>query len=562
MKTYKIISIAVALGLLVSCGDRLNVTNPNKFTVEDINKNILQSGDAEKIKLALEGMANTMPDQIMVYDIKLTKGYGNRWSVDATHQFAHDMLIGDIVSGPDASHAGVFSNWYQVAADFPYYRYNADATGNYANYISACIKISNAIKVMQNISEESIEKSSGSNKAMLMDYRARCLVVYAYGYMQLMETYTDLTDPNSETAKGWPIYDTYAYNTPAAPKSVKATWDMIIEYLQKAVSYFQSSIGYTIGNTEGDIYDIDLGVAQYLLARAALDCKRWDIAATAASDIVAKYPNFISEANWGMSNAKLASVANISATHAFQDSFSSKNNAFYDFSVNPEALFGWVGDEKIDGANVTRWSPVHYVLENPLLNVNMQSTWQMDADLYSKIPDKDFRKDRIVSADVVYPYFTVNSAHSDTTFHSGIVVPKYTNLKFAATESRDANSIHDNSTTEVDVTYFRSSAAYLMLAEAYAQQGQTAQAKAALDKLLAARTKAGESAMTSTGSLDDVKLQWRIEFWGESDWSFLNAKRWGDIANYRKGSNHWVKSANPTLIWEIPEEERIGNPNW
>ena len=120
MKTYRILSIALALGLLVSCADRLNVTNPNKFTVDDINKNILQSGDESKIKLALEGMANTMPTQMMVYDTKLTKGYGNRWSADATHQLAHDMLIGDIVSGPDAQHSGVFSDWYSVEATFPY----------------------------------------------------------------------------------------------------------------------------------------------------------------------------------------------------------------------------------------------------------------------------------------------------------------------------------------------------------------------------------------------------------------------------------------------------------
>ena len=72
MKTHKIISIAVALGLLVSCGDRLDVTNPNKFTVEDINENIFLSGDESKIKLALEGMANTMPVQMLIYDTKLT----------------------------------------------------------------------------------------------------------------------------------------------------------------------------------------------------------------------------------------------------------------------------------------------------------------------------------------------------------------------------------------------------------------------------------------------------------------------------------------------------------
>ena len=559
MKTYKIFSIVVGLGLLVSCGDRLNVTNPNRFTIEDIDKNIFASGDEAKIKLALEGMANTMPVQMMVYDTKLTKGYGNRWSADATHQLAHDMLVGDIVEGPDASHSGVFSNWYTVSPDFPYYRYNADVTGNYANYISACIKIANAVKVMQNISEETVENATGASKAMLMDYRARCLVVYAYGYMQLMELYTDLSKPDSESDQGWPIYDTYAYNDPVAPKSVKETWDVIISNLQTAVKYFQGSIGYTKGDKEVDLYDIDLGVAQYLLARAALDCKRWDIAATAAKDIVDNYPNFIKEENWGMSNAKLASVAQISASHAFQDRFNSDENAFFNFEKNPEALFGWEASEPV-GANVTRKSAIPYVLQNPLLNSNMQTSWQIDADLYDKIPEKDFRKDRIASADVVYPYYNVVTVDSDTTFFANIVVPKYTNLKFAATESRDGTKSHDNANYLTDFIYFRSSAAYLMLAEAYAQSGKTTDAKNVLDILLAARTKAGESPMTSTGSLDEIKLQWRIEFWGESDWSFINAKRWGD--NYRKGSNHWKTGVTPNLIWEVPEEERIGNPYW
>lgn len=560
MKTYRLLYFVVALGLLVSCADRLEVPNPNKFTVDDINKNILQSGDESKIKLALEGMANTMPDQMMVYDTKLTKGYGNRWSADATHQLAHDMLIGDIVSGPDASHAGVFQNWYSVEASFPYYRYNAETTGNYANYISACVKISNAIKVMQNISEESIEKTTGTTQKMLKDYRARCLVVYALGYMQLMEIYTDLTKPESETDKGWPIYETFAYNTPVAPKSVKETWDVIINCLQIAVKYFQDSIGYTKGDSESTLYDIDLGVAQYLLARAALDCKRWDIVVAAASDIVAQYPTFISEANWGMSNETLASVAEMSGT-AFKNGFNSDENAFFNFKKNPETILGWEASEAV-GANVTRKSAIPFVLQNPLLNGNMQTAWQIDADLYNKIPDNDFRKDRIVSADVVYPFYTVNTVGADTTFHTGIVVPKYTNLKYAATESRDGATIHDNSTWITDFPYYRSSAAYLMLAEAYAQQGNSSSAKSTLDKLLAARTKAGKAPMTSSGSLEDVKLQWRIEFWGEGDWSFLNAKRWGDIANYRKGANHWAKGVTPTLIWEVPEEELIGNPYW
>jgi hypothetical protein len=107
-----------------------------------------------------------------------------------------------------------------------------------------------------------------------------------------------------------------------------------------------------------------------------------------------------------------------------------------------------------------------------------------------------------------------------------------------------------------------------MVAEAYAQSGKEAEAKALIDKLLAARTVDGAPAMTCANTmagksaLDIVKLQWRIEMWGEGDWAFFNQKRWG--TQHARGNNHWSNTPIPTegWTWEIPQKARQGNPYW
>ena len=145
-------------------------------------------------------------------------------------------------------------------------------------------------------------------------------------------------------------------------------------------------------------------------------------------------------------------------------------------------------------------------------------------------------------------------------------MPQYTSLKWGASSAIGFGN-HTNESTVSDNIYLRSSAVLLMTAEAYAHLGQEAQSKALLDKLLAARTLPGKPKMncvnTMSGSaLDMVKLQWRIEMWGEGDWAFYNQKRWKGSSP--RGANHWSSNPVPSegWIWEIPREERQGNPYW
>ena len=108
-----------------------------------------------------------------------------------------------------------------------------------------------------------------------------------------------------------------------------------------------------------------------------------------------------------------------------------------------------------------------------------------------------------------------------------------------------------------------------MLAEAQYQAGKEGDAKATLNKLLAARTKAGAPALTcdnykgKLSTWDQIKLQWRIEMWGENGLNYYCHKRWNEPST-RTGSNHWNESSWSVdeMEWKIPLKELQTNSYW
>ena len=560
-KLYKLLFMgAVAASALTGCNSRLDVSDPNRFTDEQIEENILKSGDEAKIKKAMEGMANTMPQTIMIWSGEMTGGYANLDATEISFEFAHAIAMGDIVEGSSAN-PGRNYQWYKNEPNFTFWRYD-QIQGNYGNYIASVKKIAAALNVLQFLTDEVVGTST-----LLKEYRARCLTVLAYGYMELMEKYTDMQDVTSTTKQGWPIYTKYAYNAAIEPSSVADTWKQIITWLKQSVTDFEASgigtNGYTTGQTVDELYDLDAGVANYILARAALDCKDYATVVTACTDLLSHYPNFIKEQNYGMDESDLEKVATRNA-NGFVKNFNAKENAFYNMGVNPETIFGWEASAETTTSSVSQLSAIPWYLQNTLQKSDL-TFWQIDKALFDQMSDNDYRKARFTTKVVKYPFYRVQD--NDTIMMNNDI-PMYTNTKFAATEALGYTN-HNYSYTVSDVCYFRSSAALLMLAEAYAQQGNDSQAKSWLNKLLAARTKAGATTMTCDNTmsgktaLDMVKLQWRIEMWGERDWVFMNAKRWNEVPP-RSGSNQWnqTKIDISHMTWEIPDAERIGNPYW
>ncbi len=146
-------------------------------------------------------------------------------------------------------------------------------------------------------------------------------------------------------------------------------------------------------------------------------------------------------------------------------------------------------------------------------------------------------------------------------------------MKFSSTDALNndgtAGAKTPASPTKCDYTKFRLSEVYLMLAEALCATDE-AGAKVVLNELLAARAKEGQTltvddyaAAAGPTTLDAVKLQWRIEMWGEGGREYYNNKRWGVNVD-RSGSTVHPKiltyPANKMTL-AMPEREMQDNPN-
>lgn len=552
-RIYKnIVAAALLVAGFSACSSRLDVNNPNYFTKDDID-NILQGDDEEKKDKVVAGLVSVLPGYINIYNAALNGGYSNGYANESNFELRRFMQSGDVVEGSSAN-KGTYNQWYQNSPSVTYWQTNDDIQ-NYGYYLGPVYKITNAIKAMQYLSDDNVKEDK-----KMKGYQAQALTMKAIGYMLLMERYTDLQDVTSETKQGWPIYNDYAYNPATEPKSVAETWATIKEYFDKAVkSFHESSIGtkgYLSGHTSDVVYSINCAVAQYYRCRAAMDRKDWATVIDGATELLSYYPNFIKASDYGMDQSKLASVAARNDNGWCGKEYNAEENAFYNWEKNPEGIFGSArGSSNMfwtnGGFNALKRGPSGY--------------YQVDANIYNALSDNDCRKACILADDFEnYPIYSFEN--NDSTWFS-YTMPKYTSLKWAASSSIGHNGeMHDNKYTVSDNIYLRTSAVWLMLAEAYAQSGQDAMAKQTLNKLLEARTIEGRPTMTcdntmaGMSTMDMVKLQWRIEMWGEGDWAFYNQKRWG--TQHKRGANHWSKTQISHFTWEIPQKERIGNPYW
>ena len=552
-RIYKNIVAAALLVVGVSaCSSRLDVNNPNYFTKDDID-NILQGDDEEKKDKVVAGLVSVLPGYINIYNAALNGGYSNGYANESNFELRRFMQSGDVVEGSSAN-KGTYNQWYQNSPSVTYWQTNDDIQ-NYGYYLGPVYKITSAIKAMQYLTDDNVKEDK-----KMKGYQAQALTMKAIGYTMLMERYTDLQDVTSETKQGWPIYNDYAYNPATEPKSVAETWATIKEYFDKAVkSFHESSIGtkgYLSGHTSDVVYSINCAVAQYYRCRAAMDRKDWATVIDGATELLSYYPNFIKASDYGMDQSKLASVAARNDNGWCGKEYNAEENAFYNWEKNPEGIFGSArGSSNMfwtnGGFNALKRGPSGY--------------YQVDANIYNALSDNDCRKACILADDFEnYPIYSFEN--NDSTWFS-YTMPKYTSLKWAASSSIGHNGeMHDNKYTVSDNIYLRTSAVWLMLAEAYAQSGQDAMAKQTLNKLLEARTIEGRPTMTcdntmaGMSTMDMVKLQWRIEMWGEGDWAFYNQKRWG--TQHKRGANHWSKTQISHFTWEIPQKERIGNPYW
>jgi hypothetical protein len=533
MKRYIFIISIVLLAFMSSCGDLLEQEPANAITTEQI-KEILESGDDAKVDLIIGGMANNLP-----YTIHQDLSFGGADArVNSLLRLNYyNSLVGyDIVCGEGVRGFGYDA--YLSGSS----REVADGTHNYSFWRFGWGCVVSANKLLQYIPE-----TLANNK--LKDYKARALTLRAYGYNFLMENYRDAYNASGE---GLMIYDKIDPSSTYNPiVSAGETYAFIRQDLDEAVQLFaESGIGESKDGYTADTKDIDLGVANFVLARVALLTGDYVTAIRACDAILAKYPALIAADNYGGKNTGTAAAPQ----------FVAENNAFVKFEeINPEVIFGFIG---VNGRTnvVIEWLNVFGIGH---LGGSGANWGRIVNTLYSAIHAGDVRKDVFLDGNTTFANYDYVSSTTTT-----LTIPAYSNLKFAATEVD--GSTKDADIDVLDVCYMRTSEVLLMKAEAQARNNNESGAKNTLNTLLAARTKPGQATLTcdnyggAANVLEQVKLQWRIEMWGENGLEYYNNKRWGvQVVRSAATTSHWDNSTIPVNLmkWGLPTDEIIYNPN-
>ena len=556
IKFFGLIAVS-AIVVFQSCAEKLDVTNPNSMNDEQI-KQLLTSTDETKVEATLAAIGSGLESYICLAHSTLSGGFSNSYANEYSMNLFRDLGCEDMIYGYNGisttdGWAAYYSHRFDPAE-------NTQTASNNGWWFSSSYIIAQANKSATYLTDEVATAPTALPSVKM--YAAQAKTLRAYGYLQLMERFRKAYKYGGSDQQGMPIYTEYRYNTPVAPSSAKDTWEWIIGELETAGQYFAAGThsdtdGYVVVNpsSQATYWRIDRTMSDYFLARACLDYGDYDKAISACQRILAKYPNFITEANYGVDNADIDDIASPTNTDwtAGKKEVKNDDNAFLSMTCNPEAMFGWTNDSSL----------YPYSFLNSIQASNSTGgIFQISQDLYDKIDDNDYRKARFTDHAISeFPWFTSSG-------HAAASLPKYSNLKFGATIHQNATERSYN-TVGSDVVLFRTSEVWLMLAEAQYLAGKETDAKATLNTLLSARTKAGKTALTcdnykgNLSTFDLIKLQWRIEMWGENGLNYYCHKRWNEPST-RTGSNHWNTTSWTVdqMEWKIPLKELQSNSNW
>ena len=553
----KVIVILASVAAIISassCGKLLEVTPPNAIYDEQI-QDILNGNDESKKQLVLNALASPFAKYFNHWGSPMPGGvlapitYCYQGIEQARSLQGNDMVFGLNKNGVNDL-AG--TSYYEGTAQYT----SPDSEANRAHWLGYAYAINQANLLLGYMTKEAADKSASAT-----DGRIRGLLVRGYSYMCLVEEYCQPYKNAGDKAAGLPLYT--AYNPgqePVAPSTLGDTWKFIIDDLSEAAQRAGSK--FTTGYDEME--DFDAGLANFLLARAYLLTGKYSDVITACDKIInsGKY-NFIAKENYGCNPTGADIVLTYSDDgKVTPNEYYPVSNAFTALKNNPEVIFGYKKGSSYNPCDGSNRAGVFTMLNNPFGTYSGGSTTRIDDRLYNKIPANDIRKNAFYPKSFMYRFGTSAGATE---------IPSYSAMKYGATVGlKDGGeAISDKSLVdEVEFCKFRLSEVYLMKAEAQANGGG-GDAAATLNTLLAARsidtTTPLKSTDFSSDILEAVKLNWRIEMWGENGREYFNNKRWNVNINRSDSGIHWAKSLATKwqdMTLSIPKDETQFNPNY
>lgn len=463
MKKTIIYSLLFAAASLVSCSEYLD-TEPEGGSASDEQIREMLKKDPESVIIPMmEGAVSYMHDGSY---------YGNTESVGfKSWMMAFDMSGNDMVNTNP-------SNWFANDYIFPQ-NLPRRATGKRAaEYWYDFYKIVFFSNQVLDLLKE-VDVTAYSSKLVVAE--AQALTYRSLAYYYLLSIYRDDYMTGGKDKPGLPFYR--AVGPEQGCEDVTTMYDKLIGDLQNAIKLFTDTGHSAYASTT----DIDISVANMVLARVALNAGKYDIAAAAAAAVIDLYE--------------------LLPAGAFYD----ETTVFASLAENPETIWGykWHVQSSVENdaflSNIALWSVGYGGFYGNGYFV------AVDERLYNRIPDTDARKRLFLPAGA-------SLQGEDLSF---------CNVKFTSPDT-DTGYYGDD-------IYMRAAEAYLLKAEAEARGGNETDAQQTLFDLVSTRDAAYvKSTATGAELLDEIWLQSRIELWGEGHEFFTN-KRFGKTTNRREG---------------------------
>lgn len=323
--------------------------------------------------------------------------------------------------------------------------------------------------------------------------------------------------------------------------TVQAVYDQIQSDLNDAIDHFENA------SSRENKSHINKNVAQGIAARVALTKGEWQKAADYA--------------------------------HAAREGYNLMDESEYKSGFNSVDGTEWMWGGHIVPDQTTYYRAWFYFIGTNFNGTqNRTNPKIINKKLYNQISDTDYRKDMWLEKapntidgweedpnydnedDFWAAWENVIDAYDMTTSFN---THPYQSVKFL---NKNGGSIDPD-----DVLYMRVSEMYLIEAEALAELGQYEQAAQVLYDLVSTRDSEYQlSTKTGEELLNEIKLQRRIELWGEGH-RWFDMLRWDEELDrtdtgaraslYQKGMQQGKPSENDNWLWQIPQAEMDANPN-
>lgn len=535
-KTKIFLLLILATVVTSSCEDDFLETRPT---------DAISASDALATTANIRLIINGMHRSLFAQDI-LPGDAGNN-NRAGEHYFVPmgDVLTGGIIHSADANNLG-----WRDEMQWRNHTLETDITVQVL-WAHRYNTIANANTIINKIAEGTLAEDED-----LKELQGQAFTYRAYAYLSLVQHFAKgYLIGNPSTDPGVPILFGTILPFESGPRAtVQEVYNQIFSDLDAAIIAFDGAA------SRSDKSQLNVNVAHGLKARAALNSGDWALAASEA--ILAR------------------------------DGFPIMNEDDWKSGFNTVDLQEVIWGSVVIDTETTFFRSYFYLMSNTFNGSQVRNNPKIaDKRLIDALPNTDYRKDMFL----INAINTNNSAANDLGGFDNNTNPSFTTQEeFDAERARLENvwgwtnrhNAHPYMHVKMrqktpggilpdDIILMRSSEMYLIEAEAKTMMNDIPGAQAALTPLASERDSAFDATAfgTQASLMDQIKLQRRIELWGEG-FGYVDHIRWDEEidhdANGGSGASAVLyqdayqqdrPSINTDWVFKIPQDEIDANPN-